>query len=492
MSHLNLESFRCGDDCGHVTHASVPYANIVCNTTWWFVFLFRLGWSVELRTHSLTRTMSAASSSNGKPGYLDHLEFRFKYPNDIQRFAFSFKDLEKREQALAKKRSDALSGRRPDEPVVGRIVRVLSSEKLGAVQGRCATCRHFVDECPGHFAHMFLEAPVMHPLLKSLLVKLLKASCYHCHHFLAHEQLVQAYAKQAELICRGLFREASQITPMIVSLQSTLSQKSNQKVSSNEDVVVADDNDDGVSSPKFWNKHITAIYNKARRGHAEPTKPDVNGLDFTLQEDLIKGLLASVVNPGGEKEKQKRGSGRFCMRCRQECAQLSTRNMQIYLRGQQAHRVWRIDQIRDHLRQLWANERELLEWMLPTLSTRLQMAPKDAWEAFFVTHLSIMPPRFRKSSEMADRVSLHAHTKALNAIQHLNEELEVIKRQGVTWGDQQYDRLVYSMQMFVCSIFDSSLMPEYLVLCPCALMPIYPPVPVPLAPAPSFPYCPPL
>ncbi|CAI6004571.1 unnamed protein product [Closterium sp. NIES-65] len=46
----------------------------------------------------------------------------------------------------------------------------------------CVTCQLGYFHCPGHFGHLELALPVYHPLLFSLLVKLLRCVCLRCHH----------------------------------------------------------------------------------------------------------------------------------------------------------------------------------------------------------------------------------------------------------------------------------------------------------------------
>lgn len=58
--------------------------------------------------------------------------------------------------------------------------------------GSCATCRLQSFECPGHFGHIELPAPVFHPLFMNNMYNLLRATCMFCHRFKMSREVVRA------------------------------------------------------------------------------------------------------------------------------------------------------------------------------------------------------------------------------------------------------------------------------------------------------------
>ncbi|KAK4047541.1 hypothetical protein OIV83_005328 [Microbotryomycetes sp. JL201] len=50
--------------------------------------------------------------------------------------------------------------------------------------GICITCGQLSYDCPGHFGHISLPAPVFHPLYMTQAFQLLRGTCTYCHHFL--------------------------------------------------------------------------------------------------------------------------------------------------------------------------------------------------------------------------------------------------------------------------------------------------------------------
>eukprot|EP00667_Euglena_gracilis_P026792 EG_transcript_32593 len=145
---------------------------------------------------------------------------RFKHPNDLERFSFDWKELERGEVRGRELNPPAPGPSQPSLPV-----RVLDSDALGTTRGRCATCGLQPEECPGHFAQTPLAAPVFHPLLMSYVLRFLKASCPQCHRLRAGPTVVQAYAKQQALLRRGLAVEAAPLAPLLGLLVSGVGQK---------------------------------------------------------------------------------------------------------------------------------------------------------------------------------------------------------------------------------------------------------------------------
>lgn len=54
----------------------------------------------------------------------------------------------------------------------------------------CETCTLTGFQCPGHFGHIELPAPVYHPLFMNQCYQLLRSVCLYCHHFKMPEIIV--------------------------------------------------------------------------------------------------------------------------------------------------------------------------------------------------------------------------------------------------------------------------------------------------------------
>ena len=57
----------------------------------------------------------------------------------------------------------------------------------------CPTCGQNSKECPGHFGHIKLSVPVVHPLLYKFVLSLLKVFCHKCSRFLISEDMVKLH-----------------------------------------------------------------------------------------------------------------------------------------------------------------------------------------------------------------------------------------------------------------------------------------------------------
>jgi len=60
----------------------------------------------------------------------------------------------------------------------------LYDERMGLTEDskleQCVTCRQKKDTCPGHFGHIRLSTPILHPMLLEEIVTFLRVICFHC------------------------------------------------------------------------------------------------------------------------------------------------------------------------------------------------------------------------------------------------------------------------------------------------------------------------
>lgn len=69
----------------------------------------------------------------------------------------------------------------------GSLLNTIYDERMGPMQSNqvCVTCKETTKECTGHFGHIKLNFPVLHPLYHKLILTLLKLFCTKCSRFLA-------------------------------------------------------------------------------------------------------------------------------------------------------------------------------------------------------------------------------------------------------------------------------------------------------------------
>ncbi|MGC9444103.1 MAG: DNA-directed RNA polymerase subunit A' [Candidatus Methanospirareceae archaeon] len=101
------------------------------------------------------------------------------------------------------------------------IERGLVNQHIGVIDPglRCKTCGGRMGECPGHFGHIDLEAPVIHIGYAKLIYKILTATCRSCGHVILGEEdrerfldaIEQQRAKHADVgdVVKQVFKEAA-------------------------------------------------------------------------------------------------------------------------------------------------------------------------------------------------------------------------------------------------------------------------------------------
>jgi DNA-directed RNA polymerase subunit A' len=70
--------------------------------------------------------------------------------------------------------------------------------RLGVIDPglRCKTCGGRAGECPGHFGHIELVAPVLHVGFNKVIRKILRSTCRNCSHLLLEDKQKKAYLNQ--------------------------------------------------------------------------------------------------------------------------------------------------------------------------------------------------------------------------------------------------------------------------------------------------------
>ncbi len=71
----------------------------------------------------------------------------------------------------------------------------LMDRRLGTIEPgqKCQTCGNRVGQCPGHFGHIELARPVVHPGFAKLVYNLLKSTCWNCGRILLTKEEVEKY-----------------------------------------------------------------------------------------------------------------------------------------------------------------------------------------------------------------------------------------------------------------------------------------------------------
>jgi len=60
----------------------------------------------------------------------------------------------------------------------------------------CPTCEQDCRHCPGHFGHISLSIPIIHPLLYKFVLQMLRVLCVKCSKFLVTEEFIKLHNLQ--------------------------------------------------------------------------------------------------------------------------------------------------------------------------------------------------------------------------------------------------------------------------------------------------------
>jgi len=306
----------------------------------------------------------------------------------------------------------------------------------------CTTCLLTMEHCPGHIGHIELPLPVCNPLFYSTILRLLKMTCMQCHRFRVPEHLKKLYYVQQQLLDCGDIIAAQQAAELLVPpgaqdvsvdgddasgkrrskegdaavdatyiirrLDEFLSEKLISSSSEDEsggggrgigqaaelmlDKAAIERNTRSVESlRKTYNKEFLSLNNKGSCPHCgSVTKTMV----FFKSRFIYEGVKLSMGGSGG----RGRGGGE------REKTELNP------------------EELKQHFRELWTWDRDLLRKMFPMLTNNLDEFPTDV---FFVDALAVPPPRSRPSQYTGGTLTLHPQSTALN---NVVESITVLKQ----------------------------------------------------------------
>ncbi|KAJ1874531.1 hypothetical protein LPJ55_001391 [Coemansia sp. RSA 990] len=79
----------------------------------------------------------------------------------------------------------------------------------------CGTCSLSYFDCPGHFGHIELPAPVVNPMMFDTLYRFLQGCCPYCHHFSFKRVTAARYVAKLRLLEYGLIQEANDLDNLL-------------------------------------------------------------------------------------------------------------------------------------------------------------------------------------------------------------------------------------------------------------------------------------
>ncbi|GAA6049814.1 hypothetical protein JCM3770_002174 [Rhodotorula araucariae] len=368
----------------------------------------------------------------------------------------------------------------------------------------CSTCHLTSFDCPGHFGHIELPAPVFHPLYMVQAFQLFRGCCTYCHRFLLHDVQLAKQIARLTLLEHGLVTAALELDshfqgPAPVS-------KAKAKADAKARAADADNVEDAETGESTDESHdefrrrldafVAQSVRAAQKGkqvgmdHKGRDEYKESGTVFDVRRRVIHQFLKSLSS-----KRRCEHCGAFAHRYRKEGhtkileyslvpkqrgahAALGLRRPNVLAderldaaadrkangkdkmdvdgdsdvgdnamdvdeagaaedeedeelsRGKQTERIVLPDEVRAHLRRLFANESDLVTLIyaphgplaratasrIPHASRREGGKPSASADIFFMDVVSVPPTRFRPAATMGDQVFENPQNSLLNGI----------------------------------------------------------------------------
>ncbi|GAA6038963.1 hypothetical protein JCM8097_000597 [Rhodosporidiobolus ruineniae] len=381
----------------------------------------------------------------------------------------------------------------------------------------CSTCHLTSFDCPGHFGHIDLPAPVFHPLYMVQAFQLLRGTCTYCHHFLLNDVQIQKQIARLTLLEHGLVNAALTVDSLFQgpSAPTKKAAAAKAKAAASDNI---EDRDAGESTEEssgefavrlqMWVLQLVNAARKGKQAHKGRDEYKESGTVFDVRRKVINQFIKSLAvkrrceRCGAHAHRfrkeghtkvieyslvaKQRGVHRALgikrpnvLREERRAALLASKAahsngngmavdgqsdseeeeddeeedeaMKVDgdeaeeeedeeenadeaigdVRGKQTERIVMADEVRAHLRRLFANEKDLVTLIysphgplahasssrIPsTSSTDASGRPKASADIFFMDVVSVPPSRFRPAATMGDQVFENPQNSLLNNI----------------------------------------------------------------------------
>eukprot|EP00930_Biecheleria_cincta_P038847 TRINITY_DN26709_c0_g1_i1.p1 TRINITY_DN26709_c0_g1~~TRINITY_DN26709_c0_g1_i1.p1 ORF type:complete len:1908 (-),score=440.52 TRINITY_DN26709_c0_g1_i1:46-5769(-) len=344
----------------------------------------------------------------------------------------------------------------------------LGPVKVGKMAQRsCNTCG-MDNDCPGHFGHIEMSAPIYNPFQITSLLKLLRLCCKDCCKLKSHEAVTAQFVRHLQRLDPGELPELQ--APVAKGKSAFLS-------------------DIGADDPKL-NRLVWEIFSEEYEEGCEVKKKKYKprGIqenkeaaeklieDFTAAAQAKDAELLQKAESGAEKqpfvsaclEELRRVVGDFikgipdtCARCQVKHKWRKEGHETFFLKEKRTGKEKLVlpGFILSLLQKVWENEGPALRWLVPAGK---ELGP----EVFFLQRILVPPSRFRppKDGERGSQPSLDRQTRAFHGILLANREVRrSLRKAGEVDPPEEAhlparmttDKAIGALQLAVNSMMDS-------------------------------------
>ncbi|KAL6257208.1 hypothetical protein P5V15_012135 [Pogonomyrmex californicus] len=269
----------------------------------------------------------------------------------------------------------------------------------------CSTCGHNGFKCPGHFGHIELPVPVVNPLFYKALSMLIRLSCPNCFSLQVPSYIKLLLSAKLKLLYQGQLSDLESLDQEVISMISSV-----QKVEEQTEYV-----------RNIIDTYMQNFFNKTRynRVTSENHEDQISMKNIIMQwhiyvENILKQYVR--VNKAG-----------ICEKCHEGLPKISTLQNKIMITnkrvassnstGEVTHKLESVlimpDQSKEHLRQLWNNEKDFLKVIVPCLELVDIEYPTDI---FFFEVIPVLPPIVRPVNFLNGQMIEHPQTHIYKSI----------------------------------------------------------------------------
>ena len=289
----------------------------------------------------------------------------------------------------------------------------------------CGTCGLNYVHCPGHMGHIPLSLPVYHPIFFTTLYQLLRSSCCNCHRLLCAPIKAHLLRGQLELVDHGLLSDAVGIEATVTASEGQAGYSADNIVQSVADYVENCKHACRLESPNSsaqlktknlveFKRMLVADFLKTCTG--VPKCPHCSAPVRTVRQEhrvrvFLKGLSKKLATAWVAARNKEIARRREAVEEREDTvmqmeegstdlAALVTDTSKTFVTVEDCLEQSYLSPVeaRDHMRELWANEKLLMDSMFGCThqTTAEGHSPADM---FFLDVVPVPPSRFRPVSK---------------------------------------------------------------------------------------------
>ncbi|XP_011861692.1 PREDICTED: DNA-directed RNA polymerase I subunit RPA1 [Vollenhovia emeryi] len=271
----------------------------------------------------------------------------------------------------------------------------------------CSTCGHSGFKCPGHFGHIELPVPVVNPLFHKALSTLLKLSCLRCFTLQVPPYIKLLLSAKLKLLHQGQLSDLDGLDEEVTSV-ITSTRKEEEQTECVRNIIE------------------TYMENFVNRTRYNRVAPDSHENETSMKNTIMQWhvYVENIL-----KQYVRTNKAGVCMNCHEYLPKISTLHNKIMINNkkdapskemlsrQVVHKLEPVmimpDQSKEYLRQLWKNEKDFLEIIIPCLELVDIEYPTDV---FFFEVIPVLPPIVRPVNFLNGQMVEHPQTHIYKGI----------------------------------------------------------------------------